>query len=131
MPSPTRPSPARCWALYLVLATVITVVDLWTKSWAFDFLDVVEVVEEGHPPRIRSQRTVVVIPNFFELEATYNPGAFRGILGQHTEILALLSLVAVIVITVIVFVTLRRDPNPNGWFYAALGLIGGGTIGNL
>lgn len=128
-PSPSRlPSRALRWAVFLGLTATITAVDLWTKEWSFELLD---VVTRGDPPTIVRQRVVEVIPHWFDLQATYNRGAFSGWFGSHTEVLTLLSFVASLVILGIVGFSIHRSRPPAVWFYVALGLICGGTVGNL
>jgi len=120
----------RAWTLYLSLLTVICAADLATKAWVWKLLAVETV---GHPPRVvrEATRDMTVIPGFFDLEANYNYGAFNGWFGDYTSALAVLSAVALIVITVIVAYVLRKPEAPSAWFISALGLIAGGTAGNL
>jgi lipoprotein signal peptidase len=134
------------WTLFLSIATLTTISDLWTKHVAFEFL---EVESSGQPPQIlRSPPPIEhsVIEGYFHLEANYNYGAFNGWFSEHTNILAMLSVTALVIITGIVWFALRRPSDKNGeaksenasaglppslWFIAALGLIAGGTAGNF
>jgi len=123
-----RKSTLGAWLLFLGLTVLVGGVDLWTKHAVFEMLDV-HVVDD--PPRVASQSVVTVIPDWFELEATFNLGAFSGWFSGHTGKLALLSALAVVVIVTILAVSLRGKTPPGVMFVVALGLICGGTIGNL
>jgi signal peptidase II len=116
------------WGLFLGLSALICGLDLWTKAAIFDLLEVQTV---GEPPIVRTQKVVEVIPGWFELEATFNRGAFHGWFSEHTGYLTVLSAVAWFAIAAMVFVAIRSEPRPSAWFIVALGLIGGGTLGNL
>ncbi len=141
----TRRLRVTAWTLFFSLAAVITAGDLWSKHVAFEFLGVEPI---GHPPQIPRNpppREHPIIEGYFHLEANYNYGAFNGWFSDHTGILAMLSVTALVVITGLVWFSLRdtSDPTPeakaaNGkapppslWFIAALGLIAGGTAGNF
>ena len=126
-PTSTR---GRAWTLFLILAVAICAIDLWSKAAIWDYLD---VAHSGKPPRIDRQATreVPVINGFFNLEANYNYGAFNGMFSSRTDMLAVLSGVALAVIAVIVFLTIRKHPRPSLWFIGALGSVAGGTAGNL
>lgn len=119
---------AGLWVLFVSLALFTTVADLWSKHAVFELLDVRTL---GTPPRVQSQTKAVVIPGFFELEANYNYGAFSGWFSDRTAWLTVLSAVALVVIVGIVAYLLRRPQRPSRWCLAALGLIWGGTLGNL
>lgn len=118
----------QAWCVFLSIAAGIALLDLWTKHAIFELLEVESV---GEPPRVVSQDVLVVIPDLFELEATYNRGALYGLFAGHTNKLAILSAVAVLVILGIFAFSLRQQESPGLLFVAALALICAGTLGNL
>jgi signal peptidase II len=120
------------WVLFAGLTAAITAADLWSKRAVFEFLGV--RFAPGKPAQILRNpppREFPVIDSWFHLEANLNFGAFNGWFAEHTGALAGLSLAALVVITGIVWYALRKPPFPGYWFVAALGLIAGGTAGNL
>jgi len=114
--------------VFTVVAAGITTADLWSKKAVFELLKVVEV---GEPPRVIDQERYVVVPKWFELEANYNYGAFSGWFSEHTEWLAILSGVALVIIAAIFCYQLLQEAGPGWLFTIALGLLWGGTCGNL
>jgi signal peptidase II len=134
--APLRPRRrAFAWGLFVGLAALVAALDLWSKEAVFDLLKVDIVVrkvdDDRELPFVARQQKVQVIPGFFELEANFNHGAFHGWFARHTGLLALLSVVALAVITLVVgFAFSRRQP-PSLWFAFALALVAGGTAGNL
>lgn len=118
------------WLLFLSLTLGMAAVDLWTKKVVFELLEV-ETITANDGPVILSQKVYELIPGFFELEATYNRGAFHGWFSEHTGVLTLLSALAIVVIGGILFYSIRQKTAPSLWFVAALGLISSGTLGNL
>jgi len=114
--------------LFVVVAALVTGLDLWSKDAIFKLLN---VVETGSPPRVVGQERHEVIADFFELEANYNYGAFSGWFSSHTGLLTLLSVVAVVIILTVFIVLLRRPEGPGFLFTLALSLLWGGTVGNL
>ncbi len=123
------------WILFGSLALGITGLDLGTKHYFFQVLDVRfgAMVEEGGVVRQRvlPHQPIVVIPGFFEIEANNNFGAFSGWFARHTEYLTALSVVALLVIVLIARGHLHGPGPRRLWFVAALGLLWGGTCGNL
>jgi signal peptidase II len=71
-------------------------------------------------------RTVELVQDFFGLRLTENPGAAFGALGSWPPILILVGLAAVLVI-----VGLRKERSKSRVLAVALGLLLGGTLGNL
>lgn len=122
------------WFVFAVLAACTGILDLWTKQAIFDLLRVrIEQVPIDGVLRavIGEHQKVVIIPNFFELEPNINYGAFSGWFSRHTGLLTLLSAVALGVIVWFLWSYLR-GPGPHRlWVTAGLGLVWGGTLGNL
>jgi signal peptidase II len=123
------------WLIFVSLAVVITAFDLWTKQAVFDLLGVKIVsvrMENGLERKaVEPHEHYVIIPGFFELEANINYGAFSGWFHNNTGLLRALSVLALLVVPCFL-VSHLRGPGPHGfWFTAALGLLWGGTAGNL
>ncbi len=113
---------------FVITAAAITGLDLWSKKAIFELLKVENV---GDPPHVLTQERYEVIPSYFELEANYNYGAFSGWFAGHTGWLAVLSGTALLVIAGI-FVHQLWQPRGPGWLLTlSLGLLWGGTCGNL
>lgn len=125
-----RPASARkkAWLLFFLVAAAVAALDLWSKDAVFDLL---EVESGGSPPEISHATTRPVISGCFDLQANYNYGAFNGWFGSHTKLLALLSCLALLVITSVLWYSLGRSTVPSRWFIIALGLLAGGTAGNF
>ena len=123
------------WTLFFGVGICVAAVDLWTKDLAFDALNVQVIEHDGRPVlaiKDGSRReNTVLIPNLFAFEAALNPGAFKGMFGEHTHWLAVVSLVALALIALFLFVHARGNPSPSAWFVLALGLLWGGTLGNF
>jgi len=71
-------------------------------------------------------RPVDVLPGFFSFKLTENPGAAFGALGAWPAFLVVIGLVAVLAI-----VGLRKERSKSYALAASLGLLLGGTVGNL
>lgn len=93
-------------------AAVALVLDQVTKAVARATLDLGNTVE--------------VVPGFFTLNLTYNPGAAFGAFGSLPVVLILIGLVAVLIIAGI-----RKERSKSRALAVALGLLLGGTMGNL
>ncbi len=127
--SPRRTGPAI--TVFLVAALLVSGLDLWSKKAVFDALGVVTAEMPDGRPRVVTQDVYVVIPEWFELEANYNYGAFSGWFSRHTGWLAVVSALAIAVISGIFVYHVRKARAPENAFALSLGLLLGGTIGNL
>jgi len=115
-----RPTPAaRKYAWFGACATVSIILDQWTKALA---RDVLKPLGPFHPK--------VVIPGFFNLRYSENPGVAFGMLQQMPGGRLLLTLMAVAAF-LLVLAYLRKTPAAATRLHVALGLVGGGAIGNL
>ena len=121
---------AKNLALFFVIGIPLAALDLLTKWWAFDALKVQQIIDADGQRRIVKQEVIVIIQDFFELEATLNTGAFSGWFGNFTPYLALLSFVAIFVIFGVVWFHLRKS-EVDVLFLVALALVWSGTVGNF
>jgi signal peptidase II len=115
-------------SLFALSALLVLGLDLWSKEAVFRRL---EVKTDGPPPRVVSQNVYEVIPNFFAFEANYNYGAFSGWFSAHPEGLAVLSAIALVVLAAVFIYQFRAMGCPGIVFTLSLGLLWGGTMGNL
>lgn len=114
---PARCCPVAPTILYLVIATVGGVADLWSKSLIFQW--------RGMP----GQRDVWwLIDGYFGIETALNLGAVFGVGQGRGRLFAALSVVAFIGILVWLF---RFGAIRSWWLTVALGCVTGGIIGNL
>jgi signal peptidase II len=141
----SRKKTAPAWALFLGLGLAVTALDLYTKEIAFDALKVdMESIRFAKDPRSGDpvvfmgfhtpsgrRANITVIDGFFELEASLNRGAFSGWFSQFTGALAWLSLVALVAIAIFFWTLVRRSSRMEWLSTIALGLLWGGTAGNL
>ena len=118
-------------SVFLVAALLVSGLDLWSKKAVFDVLNVVTVQKQYGRPVVVSQDVYVVIQDWFALEANYNYGAFSGWFARHTGALAIVSGLAIAVISVIFGFHVKKAPVPEIAFALSLGLLMGGTLGNL
>jgi signal peptidase II len=108
--------PGRKYLLFTVFAVISLILDQWTKVLARQHL-------RGHGVK-------VVVPNYFDLRYAENPGVAFSMLQEVPGGRVLLTLLAIAAF-VLVVIYLRRTPNESTRLHVALGLVGGGAIGNL
>jgi signal peptidase II len=104
--------------LTLAIAVSVVVLDRWSK-WLIE-------------TRLQLYDTVTVIPGFFNIVRSENPGVAFGILADgsssgRTAILVALSLAAIAVLAVMLWKIGRQDR----WTTIGISLIFGGAIGNV
>lgn len=104
--------------VYFIVAIVIIALDLITKNLAQLYL---------------SDKSVSVIPGFFDLVLVWNTGAAFGILGQAPELIRKLILVGSSTVAALAttFYVLKKYSNLSWIEIISLSLIAGGAIGNL
>ncbi len=113
--TPTR----RKYVLFSVFTVLSLVLDQWTKVMARDVL------------RPRGPfNPKVVVQGFFDLRYAENPGVAFSMLQDLPGGRILLTLLAVVALVVVV-AYLRKTPAEATRVHIALGLVGGGAIGNL
>jgi signal peptidase II len=105
------------WSPILIAATVV-LLDQLTKWWVLSSFELYE--------------SVPVIPGFFDLTFVINTGAAFGMLAGDQNPWRQLFFVVVTLIALVVLVAAFRQYRRQGGFYVvAIGLIGGGAVGNL
>jgi signal peptidase II len=104
--------------LFWVLVPCLIGLDLWSKSWAFEYVSV-----HGRGPN----RIVEVVPGFFNLVRVTNEGTIFGIAQDWTSVLVGLRLIALFVLLFFLRGTSARAKVQ----ILALALIFAGAVGNL
>ncbi len=105
--------------LFSVFAALSLALDQWTKALARDYLR----------PR-GPMNPKVIIPNYFDLRYAENPGVAFSMFQDLPGGRLLLTVLAVAAFAMVI-AYLRRTPEHATRLHVALGLIGGGAIGNL
>lgn len=100
------------WAVFLVLAAVVVVLDQLTKAW------ITASIQPGESIR--------VVDDLLRLIHTRNTGALFGLFRDSALVFGLVS---VVVLGVILLYHHRSAPNR--YLTVALGLLFGGAVGNL
>jgi len=118
-PPDDAPASSRRYAVFGVLATVSLVLDQWTKMLARADL---KPAGPFHPK--------VIIENYFMLRYSENPGVAFGMLQSLSGGRIVLTLLAIAALVMVLAYLRQTDPRATR-VHAALGLIGGGAIGNL
>src|SRR5438046_2828644 len=108
----------RKYVIFGVLGALTIALDQWTKVLA------------RHALRPLGHQSKVVIDGFFNLRYSENTGVAFGMFQQLAGGRILLTLVALVAF-VLVLHYLRKTDDGHTRMHAALGLVGGGAIGNL
>jgi signal peptidase II len=112
-------SPARKYVLFGVFAAISIAFDQWTKALARS-----ELRPRGpFDPKM-------VIDGFFKLRYSENPGVAFGMLQSMSGGRLVLTLMAVAAFALVLYY-LRKTDDGATRLQVALGLVGGGAIGNL
>jgi signal peptidase II len=112
-------SPRREWRSVVSggIALLIVILDQLSKWWIRSHLAVGETLFDL---------------GFLRVIHIYNTGAAFGILKDQTLLLAIIAFVGVLILLVLGFIWRHRWPFLNSWMVmSAIGLVMGGTIGNL
>jgi len=109
----------RKYVIFGVLGAVSIALDQWTKVLA---REVLRPLGPFNPK--------VVIDGFFKLRYSENPGVAFGMLQQMSGGRAVLTLMAVGAFALVLFYLRKTEPGATR-LHVALGLVGGGAIGNL
>jgi signal peptidase II len=112
---------ARRYRILAIVAPIAVILDQITKAWVRHYFH----WEEGG--------SVQVIPGFFNLVYSRNPGAAWRVLGNlQPDALRIAVFVAISIAAVAVVITLARRARDDQWVrVGALALILAGAIGNL
>jgi len=102
---------------WLLLALVVTAVDLWSKESLFGPLT------EG--------RVDWVAGDWFGLTKVWNRGMMWGVLQDHDELVLLGLRLMRVVAAVVVFAMILGTPARSRLLLLALGLVLGGAVGNI
>jgi len=105
-------------AVFGVLAGLVVLLDQATKAWVL--------------ATFRLHESVPVIPGWFHLTYVRNPGAAFGIFSGQAEAFRVPFFLAITVAALVAIVVIAWRAAPGRiWFLGALGLVGGGAVGNL
>lgn len=105
--------------LFAVAGVVSIVLDQWTK-----------ILARTHLKAMGPWRAKVIIPNYFDLRYSENTGVAFGMGQTLPGGRIILTLVAVLALSLVGYY-LKRAGNRQYRLHLALGLVGGGAIGNL
>jgi signal peptidase II len=105
--------------LFGATAVLSIALDQWTK-----------VLARTHLAKLPPGRTKVVVANYFDLRLSENTGVAFGMFQQLPGGRIWLTLVAVAALLLVGYYLVRSDPRQSR-LHLALGLVGGGAIGNL
>ena len=102
--------------VFFLTALLIVVADQFSKGWIRSYTEEQTIFEAG----------------FFRIIHTHNTGAAFGLFPDQVFPLIIVSFIGVAVLLLYAFLFYRRFPLLNNWLtWAGLGLILGGTVGNL
>jgi len=102
--------------IFAVIVAGAVIVDLWSKARYF-----------SHEDSVNFKPAVEIVKDFFFISSARNSGGVFGMFQEHTIVLAVLSLLALVAAGVILFWV----KGLRVWLHIALGLIMGGAFGNL
>jgi signal peptidase II len=111
-------SSKRKYAVFSILAVITIILDQWTKILARQSL------------RDLGTGKKVIVEGYFDLRYSENPGVAFGMFQNLQGGRIILTVVAVVAL-LLVFQYLRKTEAHQKILHAALGLIGGGAIGNV
>jgi signal peptidase II len=111
------PSARRKYLLFTIFMIISLVLDQWTKVLARHHLR----------PRLSPK---VVVEGYFDLRYAENPGVAFSMLQNISGGRLWLTLLAIGAFVLVLYY-LRKTPVENTRLHVALGLVGGGAIGNL
>jgi len=105
--------------LFAVAGVVSIVLDQWTK-----------VLARTHLKTLGPWRARVIVPNYFDLRYSENTGVAFGMGQTLPGGRVILTLVAILALSLVGYY-LKRSGTRQYRLHLALGLVGGGAIGNL
>ncbi len=104
----------RCKVPFLITVILGLLLDLWSKTWAFDNYTFI-------------QQEWLLGTDWLSFQLAYNKGAVWGILQGQVDLLSLASLLAI----GFMLYMLIQENNPTIFFQILIGLIVAGALGNL
>jgi signal peptidase II len=110
----------RKYLLFSVFALVSVIFDQWTKVWARR-----ELRPRG------SYNPMVVIEGYFDMRYAENPGVAFSMLQDIPGGRIVLTLLAVAAFVLVLFYMRNKTTLQDTRLHVALGLVGGGAVGNL
>jgi signal peptidase II len=119
MTTNSSPSPTRKYVLFGLFMAISIALDQWTK-----------VLARAHLRPRGVWNPKVVIDGFFNLRYSENPGVAFGMLQELPGGRLLLTALAIVAFVLVLAYLRRTDPAATR-LHIALGLVGGGAIGNL
>ncbi len=119
MSTESAPSVRRKYLLFTIFAVISFALDQWTK-----------ILARHHLRPLGSRNAKVVVEGCFDLRYAENPGVAFSMLQDIPGGRVLLTLLAVGAFLLVLYY-LRKTPIDNTRLHIALGLVGGGAIGNL
>lgn len=112
------------WALFLVLAVAVVVLDQGTKAW----VDASFALASASAPPGDPAAPTPVIGDLVRISKVYNDGGIFGLFDAAAPLLGLLSL---LIIAGITWYHWRHGAAGDLWLSMGLGLLLGGALGNL
>ena len=119
MSTESAPSVRRKYLLFTIFTVISFALDQWTK-----------ILARHHLRPLGSRNAKVVVEGWFDLRYAENPGVAFSMLQDIPGGRVLLTLLAVGAFLLVLYY-LRKTPLDNTRLHIALGLVGGGAIGNL
>ena len=119
MNTESAPSARRKYLLFTIFTVISFALDQWTK-----------ILARHHLRPLGSRNAKVVVEGWFDLRYAENPGVAFSMLQDIPGGRVLLTLLAVGAFLLVLYY-LRKTPIDNTRLHIALGLVGGGAIGNL
>ena len=119
MSTEAAPSVRRKYLLFTIFTVISFALDQWTK-----------ILARHHLRPLGSRNAKVVVEGWFDLRYAENPGVAFSMLQDIPGGRVLLTLLAVGAFLLVLYY-LRKTPIDNTRLHIALGLVGGGAIGNL
>jgi signal peptidase II len=118
--APTKYTAKRKYTLFAVFALVSVIFDQWTKVWARR-----ELRPRG------SYNPKVVIEGYFDMRYAENPGVAFSMFQDMPGGRVVLTLLAVAAFVLVLFYLRNKTTLKDTRLHVALGLVGGGAVGNL
>jgi signal peptidase II len=111
----------RSWKVLALCVVVLGVVlDLWSKAWMQDHL----AMDPGHPDATLRKD---IVPGFFGLEGTWNPGVTFGFFRGKTRMILWFTVAAIVGLFLWLWFSRVRSRT----FHLGLSFVLAGAIGNL